>query len=196
MADIEKTIKDIENEIEIINKQIVDKLDIEKKSALIEKKNLLVDKKFELNTLLIQYNNIIKPTTNKEIPYKRKTDNIPECEDMSKSSDEENTLIAKNINGEKKYKKAIKKKDNENNIQVNLIKKINNEKSDLNNYTQKLKDSRKTSSKNNQIKNITEEKIIESFNIGKNYDFNKYNLIYSWLEEEFITTYTKKKKAQ
>ena len=33
-------------------------------------------------------------------------------------------------------------------------------------------------------------------NIGKNYDFNKFNIKYSWEEENYITEFTKKRKVK
>lgn len=114
---------------------------------------------------------------------------------MSENVEEENILIAKNIKRERKYKKATLKIDKEKNNQNNIIKEKKLEKNESQNHTQILKKQRKESSINQQNNKITEEKIIDTFNIGKNYDFNKYNIIYSWLEKEYITTYTKKKES-
>ena len=52
---------------------------------------------------------------------------------------------------------------------------------------------------NKSIKNIKKtstEEIIEYFIIDKSFDFAKYNLNYSWKDEDFITQFTKKKNRQ
>lgn len=67
MADIEKSIKDKENEIEILNKQLQNNINIEEKSILIEKKNILVNQKFELTKLLVRK----EPFVSQKIPISR-----------------------------------------------------------------------------------------------------------------------------
>ena len=37
--------------------------------------------------------------------------------------------------------------------------------------------------------------IIDKLDIGKDIDFNKFNINYSWEEENYITAFTKKKKV-
>ena len=54
------------------------------------------------------------------------------------------------------------------------------------NYKEKPKHNKKFNDKNN---------IIEELEIDKNFDFNKYNYIYSWKNEDYITEYTKKRES-
>ena len=43
-----------------------------------------------------------------------------------------------------------------------------------------------------EIKNIKEEDIIDTLYIGKFYDFIKFNIKYSWEDENYLTEFTKK----
>ena len=45
-------------------------------------------------------------------------------------------------------------------------------------------------------KKISKEKIIEEYNIGPNFNFDKYNYLHTWLEDNFVTIFTKQKKLE
>ena len=73
---------------------------------------MLVEQKMELTKLLNQYNKIINTNPNDIRHIKRKNVDLPEREDISKSSDEEDIFYSKNLKSEIKSKKISKKKDN------------------------------------------------------------------------------------
>ena len=83
-------------------------------------------------------------------------------------------------------KKNIKNTQQQN--KTNSQNDSSDEEDDKEKYGKKLK-----KNFNNQIKNKVETKIIDSFEIDKKFNFDKYNLNYSWENEDFITEFTKKK---
>ena len=46
--------------------------------------------------------------------------------------------------------------------------------------------------KKNKFIKIEKENIIDEIKLDNNFDFNKNNIQYSWLDEEYITTFNKK----
>lgn len=53
----------------------------------------------------------------------------------------------------------------------------------------------KSNKKEKKFKKIKSKNIIDKFTIEKNYNFSKYNINYSWLNEEYITEFTRKKES-
>ena len=156
--------------------------------------------------------NISNTALNQNKPNKRKKE-IPSDEDSNEyinNLDEKQEFgILKNIDGstKKKYLKdgPIIEQDSKI-INVHLEKENNNieEKTEniakegnikynkklkhnYNKITNKIKESKKTKSQNKDI--------FDTFKIENNFDFKKYNITYSNLEENFITEYTKKNET-
>ena len=85
MADIKEEINKADKQIKIIEKEIIKEKDIDKLNHLLKNKNNILDKKLQLIEMLNQYNNlknkdinnINEVNINYNIPFKRKTDDLP-----------------------------------------------------------------------------------------------------------------------
>ena len=62
-------------------------------------------------------------------------------------------------------------------------------------YLIKRKKNIEFKNKNIKFKKINNDKIIDTFEMEKNYDFNKKDLQYSWADEDYITNFTKKSES-
>jgi len=147
-------------------------------------------------------------------PIKRKNDMLDDKEGNISNKLKENYinkhkgkgLIQKNVNNNeivenKKFKETQSLNEDENidisdyndeelyqsqDIKNNKFKSIFKKKKNIDSKTKNI-------SKYQIIKNSS---IIDEFNISKNFNFEKYNLLYSWDEVNFIIEYVKKRKIK
>ena len=208
MEDIKKIIKEKEDKIINIDKEINATIHINIKEQLLNEKNKLINDKIQISEILLNYNdttnnNLFRENSKKTI--KRKNDYLNEENDSSMeiSKEEEIEGILKDGKGNRKiiYKnsnqknikneKETKKQNNPNNsIKVNEIK----DKNENANRTLKKNYNKKNNIINNinKKKKINNENILDQIDIDKEFDFNKFNYNYSWKDEDFITIFTKK----
>jgi len=170
----------------------------EKDSNIMNEKIYLIKRKsdnFEENFHSIKEEEVFM--IKKDLKRNRKTKKIKKCKNNIIEDEKENSvdiLSEENSKSEEDNISEELKKTEPNNISSK--NSIDSEKSNEdNNYKVPKKNINKSNKKDKKFKKIKNKNIIDKFTIEKNYNFSKYNINYSWLNEEYITEFTRKKES-